>query len=212
MARIARVVAVGYPHHVIQRGSRRQQVFFKDDDYRFYLSLLSKECEFAGTRCWAYCLMPNHVHLVLVPSTLDGLRGAIAKPHERFARKINERNDWRGHLWQARFNSFPMDEAHLVACVRYVELNPVRARLAAAADDWEWSSARAHLAGHDDSLVSVAPMLELFPDWRAYLADEDSADAHDSFRRHTKSGRPLGSKQFIARIESLTGRQLAPRR
>src|SRR5437879_358139 len=161
MARLARVVAVNMPHHVTQRGNRRQQVFFCDEDYAAYRVLLAEGCRNAGVKVWAYCLMPNHVHLVLVPQAEDGLRAAIAEAHRRYSRHVNFREGWRGYLWQGRFASFPMDEAYLLACARYVELNPVRAQLARRARDWRWSSARAHLAGEDDALGRVRPLLTL---------------------------------------------------
>src|SRR6185503_8599863 len=145
MPRLARLVVPDIPHHVTQRGNRRQPTFFSDEDYRLYLHLLGEWSRRAGTAVWAWCLMPNHVHLILVPSHEDGLRAALAEAHRRYTRRINAREDWRGHLWQSRFASFPMDEDHLLACARYVELNPVRAGLVARPEHWRWSSARAHL-------------------------------------------------------------------
>ena len=131
MARLARVVAAGIPHHVTQRGNRRQTVFFGDDDYRAYAGLLAQSCTDFGVAVWGYCLMPNHVHLILVPSDEAALRLALGEAHQRYTRRVNVREGWRGHLWQGRFASVPMDEPHLLACARYVELNPVRAGLAA---------------------------------------------------------------------------------
>src|SRR5258708_22386703 len=130
MARLARVVAPGIPHHVTQRGNRRQQVFFGDDDYATYRALLAEGCRAAGVTVSAYCLMPNHVHLILTPSDADGLRAALGETHRRYTRHVNLREDWRGYLWQGRFASRPMAEAHLLACARYVGLHPVPARLA----------------------------------------------------------------------------------
>ncbi|HEX8238749.1 MAG TPA: transposase [Allosphingosinicella sp.] len=125
----------GIPHHVTQRGNRKYRTFFCDDDYAFYLALLRRGCHKAGTAVWAWCLMPNHVHLVLVPADKDGLRGALAAAHTRYAWEINRREGWHGHLWQDRFASFPMEDDHCHACLRYVELNPVRARLAGRPED-----------------------------------------------------------------------------
>jgi putative transposase len=211
MARFARVVLPGYPHHVTQRGNRRQRVFFCDYDYAHYLELIAHGCLHAKTHCLAYCLMPNHVHLVLTPSDERGLRSALAEAHRHYTRQINFRYGWRGHLWQERFHSFPMNESHLAAAVRYVELNPVRAQLVSRAKDWKWSSAHAHLAGADDALVRVEPMLKLFPDWTGYLAG-GSQDDPERIRRHTRTGRPLGDSSFIMAAESLTGRILARRK
>ena len=123
---------------------------------------------------------------------------------------VTQRENWRGHLWQERFHSFVMDEPHLDATVRYVELNPVSARLVERPQDWRWSSVHAHLKANDDGLVTVKPMLEKFPDWMAYLGDRQSNDILRKVRKHTKTGRPLGSERFIETLESLTGRSLKP--
>ncbi|MGH7035434.1 MAG: transposase [Stellaceae bacterium] len=209
MVRLARVVAAGLPHHVTQRGNRRQTVFFGEADYAAYRALLAESCRAAGVVVWAYCLMPNHVHLILVPHDPDGLRAALAEAHRRYTRHINFREGWRGYLWQGRFASFPMDEAHLLAAARYVELNPVRARLARSARDWRWSSARAHLKGEDDALVRVRPLLDLVPDWAAFLREGLSAEDHAAIRAGESTGRPLGSSAFIARLEKRLKRTLA---
>jgi len=115
-------------------------------------------------RFWAYCLMPNHVRIILTPGDPDGLRRTLADLHRRYTAHINARNRWTGHLRQGRFGSVAMDEAHLFTAARYVSLNPVRARLTARAEDWLWSSVRAHLAGRDDGVVKVAPLLERIGD------------------------------------------------
>src|ERR1017187_10321849 len=161
MARLARVVVPGMPHHVTQRGNRRQQTFFSEDDYRAYVELMAEWCAKFNVAIWAYCLMPNHVHLIAVPDSENGFRQAIGEAHRRYSRRINFRQGWRGHLWQGRFASFVMDEPYLLAAARYVELNPVRAKLVDRARQWRWSSARAHLAGRDDRLVTVAPLLAM---------------------------------------------------
>ena len=206
MARIARVVLPDYPHHVTQRGNRRQLVFFSDEDYQTYRTILAKACCVARTEVWAYCLMPNHVHLILVPSCPDGLREALGEAHRRYTRRINFREGWRGHLWQERFHSFPMDEKYLLAAVRYVELNPVRAGLVQRAEDWPWSSASPHLAGVDDTLVHVAPMLERIACWQSYLEAVESTKRMDAMRLHTRTGRPLGGESFIGVAERIVGR------
>ena len=206
MARIARVVVPGYPHHVTQRGNRRMETFFRNEDYETYIDLVANACREAGTEVWAYCLMPNHVHLVMVPADEDGLRAVLGEAHRRYTREINFRNQWRGHLWQERFHSFPMDETYLLATVRYVERNPVKAKLCQQPEDWPWSSAQAHLEGRDDALVRVGPMLERVKDWLAYLAEELSFDR--MIKRHSRTGRPLGNTQFIENLEKLSGRDL----
>ena len=212
MARMPRIVVPGYPHHVTQRGNRRQQTFFCDDDYRYYIKLLSEYAQQANTEIWAYCLMPNHVHLVMVPDREDGLRAALGEAHRHYTRHINSRQKWRGHLWQERFHSFLMDEDYLLATVRYVERNPVAARLCELAGQWPWSSARAHLRGQDDDLVRAKPMLDRISDWRVYLSNEVENHQADSIRRHTRTGRPLGTAEFVHNLEQVTGKPLAPKR
>ncbi len=212
MPRIPRVVLPGYPHHVTQRGNRRQKIFFSRNDYQIYLGLVAKACSAARTECWAYCLMPNHVHLILVPQAAEGLRESLAEAHRRYTRMINLRNDWRGHLWQERFHSFPMDEEHLLAAVRYVELNPVRASMVKNAQDWPWSSARAHLRGRDDVFVRVSPLLGRIKDWQGYLGDAETEQRLDALRKHSRTGRPLGDNRFIQTAEVLAGRPLRPAR
>ena len=159
--------------------------------------------------------MPNHVHLVLVPSDRDGLRAALARTHRRYAGEVHARLRRTGHFWQGRFGAVAMDEEHVAAALRYVALNPVRARLAARAEDWEWSSARAQLSGRADGITALAPVLARFPDFAALLdGGEDAASgmAFERLRRAETVGRPLGGAEFLARLEGLTRRTLAPRK
>ncbi|HEX6376371.1 MAG TPA: transposase [Allosphingosinicella sp.] len=211
MPRRARLVIPGLPHHVTQRGNRRMPTFFGDGDYALYRHLLGEGCARAGTRVWAWCLMPNHVHLILVPSREDGLRAALGEAHRRYTRLVNEREGWRGHLWQERFASFPMDEPWLVVCARYVELNPVRARLAAQPERWRWSSARTHLGLARDQVTEVQPLLERVPDWRAWLDAGLDDRARATIRECERTGHPLGDSAFLARLGDLVGRDLRPR-
>ncbi|MEN9727337.1 MAG: hypothetical protein RL434_1703 [Pseudomonadota bacterium] len=211
MTRVARIVVPDVPHHVTQRGVRRQTTFHEPADYQAYLSMLAGACRRSGTRVWAYCLMPNHVHFVMVPSVPDGLRAALGAVHRQHAENINRRFGWQGHLWQARFYSCPMDERHLLAAVRYVECNPVRAGLTRTAAEWPWSSARAHLCGRDDELVEVTPMRQRIADWSTYLAESSSGEFLENVSRHTRSGRPLGAGEFVQSLENRLGRTLAPR-
>ena len=172
MPRMSRLVVPGYPHHITQRGNRRQQTFFGEADYRAYLSLIRKRMVAAGVEVWAYCLMPNHIHLVAVPARPESLAQLLRVVHHRHARRVNEAHGWSGHLWQERFRSFVMDETHLLAAVRYVELNPVRAGLCERAVDWPWSSVHAHEERASDGIVNVEPMLARVPNWRTYLGAE----------------------------------------
>lgn len=211
MARMPRLVVPGLPHHVTQRGNRRMQTFFSNDDYRTYLALMAEGKEDAGIAVWAYCLMPNHVHLVVVPERKDSLAQLFRTVHRRYTRHINLREDWRGHLWQERFHSFVMDEHYLLAAVRYTELNPVRARLCARPEDWPWSSARAHLARKNDTVVTVGPMLQRVTSWGQYLATDEQGEA-SKIRHYASTGRPAGEASFVEQLEGLTGRALQKRK
>ncbi len=212
MARLARLVVPGIPHLMTQRGSRRLPVFRGAGDYRTYKALLGEWCAKAGTEIWAYCLMPHHVHLILVPSHEDGLRAALGETHRRYARHVNARDGRRGHIWRGRFASFPMDDKHVLACARYVEMNPVRAKLARGPRAWTWSSARAHLTGRDDGLVSVAPLLDRAGDWKAFLGAGLAAEETDLIRGHERTGHPLGGARFLARLKRRLGRDVTPRK
>lgn len=189
MPRPARQVLPGLPHHATQRGNCRQLVFFRHDDHAFYLSLLRHFCLKSGTAVWAWCLMPNNVHLILVPAREDGLRAALAPAHTRYAVEINRREGRCGHLWQGRFASVPMDEAHLHACLRYVELNPVRAGLVERPEAWPWSSARAHLGLAPDGITDLAAMRERIDDWRAFLDSGLDDEDRDAIRTAERTGR-----------------------
>lgn len=206
---MARVVAPGVPHHVTQRGNRRQKVFFREEDYALYKELLIEGCRAARVEVLAWCLMPNHVHLILVPKDEDGLRAALAEAHRRYTRHINLREGWHGFLWQGRFASVAVDENHLMACARYVELNPVRAKLVRRARDWRWSSARAHLDDRADGLVDPRKLLRLVDDWKDFLGEGLDAPMLEAIRKGERTGRPLGSARFIAKLESRLGRTLA---
>jgi putative transposase len=208
MARLARVVVPGVAHHVTQRGNRRQATFFDDGDYEAYVELMAAWCGSCGLAVWAWCLMPNHVHLIAVPRQADSLHRGLGEAHRRYTRRVNLRQGWRGHLWQGRFASYPLDKGHLWAAVRYVERNPERAGLVGRSQDWPWSSARFHLGLAADRLTTRSPLLEGFGDWRRYLSETDREGDLSAFRRHERTGRPLGDSRFLERLERLTGRPL----
>ena len=207
MARLARIVLPGYPHHVTQRGNRRQDVFFCDDDFQAYLNLLKQWCAKESVKVWAYCLMTNHVHLIVKPEEGSNLSRAIGETHRRYTRMVNFREQWRGYLWQGRFSSFVMDEAWLLQAVAYVEYNPVAAGMVARPWDYRWSSVHAHLVGEDaQGIVETAPLLDLVGrDWRAYLSSY-KVNRDSDFAAHESTGRPLGGEGFIDRIETALGR------
>ncbi len=209
MARIARVIAPGLPHHVTQRGNRRQTTFFCDEDFQIYIDLMAHWCAKYHVDIWAWCLMPNHVHLIAVPTDEAGLARAIGEAHRRYTRHINFRHDWRGHLWQERFASFPMDEAYLLAAARYIEMNPVAANLVSDPGQYPWSSAKAHLNDLDDGLVNRAPLLDLVSDWQSFLKLINEEEL-EILHKHEKTGRPLGNLSFVESIEVLLARTLRP--
>ncbi len=190
MSRLPRLVIPGHPHHVTQRGNRRTQVFFNKGDYALYLDLLSEAAHKAETEIWCYCLMPNHLHLIAVPSDKDGLRKTFADAHRRYTGYINARLRVTGHLWQGRFGSVVMDEEHLANAVRYVSLNPVRAKLVLQAQDWQWSSVAAHLVGKDDKLVKVAPILGRYGDFGAFLSQTTEDSTAFKTLRQSRNNRP----------------------
>lgn len=217
MARLARIVVPGIPHHVTQRGNRRQPVFFSEEDYAAYVDLIAAAARDRGVRCLAWCLMPNHVHLILVPADADGLRAALADAHRRYSRRINFAHGWTGYLWQGRFASYPMDDAHLIAAIRYVEQNPVAAGLVPHAEQWRWSSAGAHVHGVADGLTDLAALAGLHANWRAMLrygAEAGSADdvAEGLIESAMRTGRPLGDDRFVEHLEAASGRALKKRK
>jgi putative transposase len=217
MARLARLVIPNVAHHVTQRGNRRQPVFFSDEDYIAYRDLVAAACAAHHVRCIAWCLMPNHIHLILTPSDADGLRAALADAHRRYSRRINFAHGWTGYLFQGRFASYPMDEAHLMTAVRYVELNTVRAKLAGRAEGWRWSSAKAHVTGRADGLTDLDALAGVHRNWRAMLRQGPEAgdltdDEAKAIEAHVRTGRPRGGDAFVAAIETQTGRTLRRRK
>jgi putative transposase len=209
MARLARVIVPGCPHHVTQRGHRREPIFFEDGDQDVYRGLLAEQARKRGVEVWAYGLMPNHVHLIVVPSDERGLGLAVGEAHRRYTNFINARGRWSGHLFQSRFASVAMDEAHLIAAARYVPMNPVRARLVAHPRAWPWSSARAHRTGTDNGLVATRPLLDRIGDFASFLATDEDPSATGALRAAETTGRPLGNEAFIEGLERLLGRKLA---
>ena len=216
MPRVARLVVPGLPHHITQRGNNRQDVFFTDDDRRFYLRTLHEQASRYRLAIIAYCLMTNHVHLVAVPRDGDSLARALGSTHLKYARYVNHLHGRSGHLWQNRFHSCALGPEHELASVRYAERNPVRARLVRAAWTYPWSSAAAHCGGGDASaLLDLRAWRRRYDhaDWKNILRapddDDDRIMAHE-LRRRTLGGRPLGSDRFIARLEAALGRRLRP--
>jgi putative transposase len=213
MPRAARIVVPDTPHHVVQRGNRRQRTFFSAADYRLYLRIAAQVFATARAQVWAYCLMPNHVHLIVVPSDEVSLAKAVGATHVRYTRAINQREEWRGYLWQGRFASFPMDESYLLHCARYIGLNPVRAGLTRTAIDWPWSSVGAHIDGRADPLVTTAPLRDrLDASVRAFFDLDVPEEMRIGLRAACSTGRPLGTGDWIRSLERVSGRSLSPPR
>jgi len=228
MSRLPRAIAVGYPHHVTQRGNHHQTVFSEAGDYSRYLNWLAQYTEKYGFEVWAYCLMPNHVHLVGVPGSGDSLARAFNTVHMKYAQDYNRRNGETGHLWQGRFFSCVLDERHTYAAIRYVEMNPVRGGLCGRPEDYPWSSARAHMAGiQPPPLSGQCPLLKTVGNWREYLspagldgagsvttgrdaAGQDTAE-WDAVVKATQNGHPCGPEDFVRRMEGILGRTFAIR-
>ena len=210
MARLARIVVPGLPHPLTQRGNRREALFFEDGDHEIYIDLLAEQALKVSVAVWAYCLMPNHVHLILRPMRSGDLGRAVGEAHRRYTNFINARGRWTGHLFQSRFSSVVLDDDQLIRAVRYVSMNPVRARLVNRPEEWKWSSVRAHVSGVDDALVSVRPVLDRIPHLKDLL-QAGLEDDYGELRRAEATGRPLGTPEFVNGLETVLGRKIARR-
>ncbi len=211
MPRISRAIAVGYPHHVTQRGNYRQTVFAEADDYALYLDFLARYAPQCDLEIWAYCLMPNHVHMLYVPRQSDSLSRTLHTVHMKYARYFNKKKDTIGHLWQGRFFSCALDERHVYAAVRYVERNPLRGGLVSSPGDYPWSSAKVHIAGERGPVLSGRCFLtETVTDWRQYLGTGPDTNEETGVIKATLTGRPCGGEDFVKGVEEHLGRILTP--
>lgn len=200
------LVVPGVPYHIVHSGNGRPMTFYCDADYRVYRSLIATYSSRHGIEVWAYCLMPNHVHLIAVPGRQDSIRNALTEAHRYYTRHINLVKNWSGQLWHGRLALYPMDEEYLIAVARYIEMLPVHARLSEGALNYPWSSARAHCHGKDDELVRVKPLLDRTGDWRSHLQKGFRLADVDRFKLHAHTGRPLGSEEFVREIEQTLSR------
>ena len=211
MPRKARIVVPEIPAHVVHRGNRKGNVFFDDWDRLRYLKTLSAYCERYRVELWAYCLMTNHIHLLALPHTRTALAEAIGGAHGHYARTLNLRQGWSGHAWENRFHSTLLDERHLWSAVRYVENNPVRAGMVRRAEDYRWSSARAHCGQSADPWLSIArPFPGAMDRWADWLR-QDCEEPWSRLRVNSRTGNPSGSAEFIAKLSRLVGRPLEAR-
>ena len=214
MGRVARIVVPGFPHHVTQRGNRGADIFEMDEDREAYLRFLKQYCDKRALSIWAYCLMSNHVHLVVVPQNKSSLSEGLRDAHTVYAMYFNSRTQLSGHVWQGRFFSCPLDESYLWAAVRYVELNPVRAQIVERADTYRWSSAAAHCGLRQDAVLSTAfPPAGVIDDWSTWLHEalDDEEETYTSISRRTRTGRPCGSSEFLDQVEQLLDRTIRPK-
>lgn len=213
MGRVARLVLPGYPHHLTQRGNRKQAVFLESSDYQEYMRLLARYAKKHGISIWAYCLMPNHIHLIGVPEKPDSFACAIREGHSSYSRWFNCKHGFSGHLWQSRFYSVVLDDPHLWTAVRYVEQNPVRAGMVRAASDYLWSSALAHCQGEADPLLSEGfPPEGVIGDWSEWLEVHEDEMKVRRLREQTRTGRPVGSSDFLRSIKPLSLKPIVPKK
>ena len=215
MSRLPRVVVAGVPHHVTQRGNGRQVILANDLDRTTYLALLRQYSDLHRVSLLGYGLMSNHVHLIVIPQGAEALAQALQHAHGRYAAYWNARQFSTGHVWQGRFYSCPLDEGHLWAALRYVELNPVRAGMVESAAAWRWSSAAAHCGlAVPDAMLEMERWRRRWTEaeWRQYLEQAESAADLSALRRATHTGRPLGTAEFVQALEKLTLRPLAPQK
>jgi putative transposase len=201
MPRANRIVIPDIPHHITQRGNRQQNIFFDDVDRGSYMRLLSEACLRTGTKCLAWCLMDNHIHLILVPPSEDGLRATLSSAHTSFTQRLNLRQGFSGHVFQGRFASYPMDMPHLMAAVRYIENNPVKAGLVVRAEEWRWSSARAHIHGVADGLTDWSGLEAHYRNWSRVLAEGwEQGDGDEAIEAAIASGIPIGNAEWLAGV------------
>ena len=211
MPRLARSVFPDIPHHITQRGNRREDVFFSDEGRLFYLELLQHYCFKYKVTVLAYCLMDNHIHLVLIPETEDGLQKVLKPVHMRYAQYINKIKGWKGHLWQGRFFSSPLDDEYTCSTIRYVERNPVQANMINTAEEYFWSSAAYHCSLAGSTLLTPLPpeyKTVSSEEWSNWLAMPEGRETIAIINRNIEKGLPCGSNSFIAQLERLSKRPL----
>jgi len=215
MPRIARVVAVGIPHHITQRGNYKQVIFRRDRDRTIYLSWLEEYSEKYSLKILAFCLMINHVHFIVIPETENALSKVFNITHMRYSQYFNKTKRLTGHLWQGRFYSCVLDETHFIASVRYVEMNPVRAKLVKTPWEWAWSSAAYHINQDKKPPIKLYDLNKLMnvtsDSWHEFICSKEDPGTIDAIRKHSLTGRPLGSEIFIKKLEKEFGKKMQAR-
>lgn len=213
MARRPRNHLAGYPYHLTHRGNWKTRIFFDDVDRGVYLKLLRIHCKNHEVRIWAYALMDNHVHHLVIPDKDRALSRAFHRVFGEYGRYFNARYSKVGHLFQGRFKAAPCDEQHAWNTVAYIERNPVRARMVKQAEDYRWSSAAAHCGLREDPLLSPdLPLLQTIPDWHSWLSQEEDPAILEFIRERTQKGQPCGSDEFARMLEGKCGRPLLKRK
>lgn len=212
MPREARIVVPGVPHHVTQRGNYRQDIFVTDEDRVVYLRYLRESAARYGLTVSAYCLMTNHVHLLATPKKESSLAKALGRTHLMYAQYVNRAHERIGHLWQARFYSCALDEAHTHNTALYIELNPVRAKMVRAPWRYPWSSAAAHcgIDGDGSGLLDLRAWFDTnTPDeWKAALTEGIEPLESQALQHHTRTGRPLGDAPFLTFVKKRVKRDI----
>ncbi len=211
MPRTARIVVPDLPYHITQRGNYRQNIFEDDEDRLSYLSWIDDYSKKYKLSIFAYCLMDNHVHFIAIPRKEDSLAKVFSISHMRYSQYFNKKKNASGHLWQGRFYSCVLDEGYLLAALRYVERNPVRAGIVRKPWRWKWSSAGAHV-GQGDGVINLENITSLIDttaeEWKEYIDLDENEEKVEDIRKHTLLGRPLGTKDFIAKLSKKIGRVL----
>jgi putative transposase len=205
MPRRSRLVIPGLPHHITQRGCRRQDIFFTDLDRDVYLGLLNENGAKYGVDLLTFTLMTNHVHHLMVPQKKDSLQWTLQMTHKRYAEYINAREGWTGHLWQSRFYSSPVDNDYFWVTVRYILQNPVKAGMVRHARDYRWSNAgylcRGEINPHVTSDEKWSSLLSTQRNWTEWLSTEEDPQKIAELKRSTLRDLPTGSDQFLDRLE-----------
>ena len=212
MPRLARIIAPGLPHHITQRGNYRQVVFDDDNDRRRYLVWVEEYSRKYNLSIIAYCLMPNHVHFIVIPTDEASVARTFNTAHMRYSQYRNKKIGASGHLWQGRFFSCVMDEKHLTAAARYIERNPVRTHIVKKPHEYAWSSARDHADNARTANIDVSGFFKYIEveqaQWKAFIDTPDDAQEVSMIRKNTMSGSPLGSESFLNKLEDRFGEKL----
>jgi putative transposase len=211
MPRIARIVGVGYPHHIVQRGNNRENVFLDRTDYQKYLSFLTRYSKEKEIAILAYCLMENHVHLLVIPQEEEALAKMMQGVALCYTQYFNRKEGRTGRLWECRYQSTVIDgERYLWAVSKYIESNPVRAGIAKRPEDYSYSSAKAHILGRQNPLLKE-PLFDKdeINQYRKLMKSEEDKKVIEEIRNQTRLGKPLGDEGFLESLSERLGYSLS---